>query len=154
MAEPFKVKIGRPSKYDAHTPEEWIAIIEAYIEECVDDTKKVLDAQLNQREEIQMVKIPTIEGLCLRLNIHKDTLYEWAKDDSKTEFSDALGIIKHLQGDRLLSCGLAGKYNTTIVKLMLMTNHGYAEQSNSKVEQVQSLADVIQSSEGGGETKE
>ena len=27
------------------------------------------------------MKIPTVEGLCLKLGIHRDTLYEWAKQN-------------------------------------------------------------------------
>lgn len=71
--------------------------------------------------------LPTVEGLALKLNIHRDTLYDWAKDNE--EFSDILAKLKSKQADKLIQNSLAGRYNATIAKMILSGKHGYIEQS-------------------------
>lgn len=71
-------------------------------------------------------KIPTIEGLAVVLNVHRDTLYEWEKEYQ--EFSDIMTSLRHEQANRLINSGLSGAYNPTITKVLL-TKHGYREGS-------------------------
>ena len=66
---------GRPSEY---TPEV-IEQINEYMEEAIP----------------QNMKIPTVEGIALKLGINRDTLYEWAK--VHPEFSDTLARMKMKQ---------------------------------------------------------
>ena len=63
---------GRPTKY---TPQ-IIVELNKYLQEAIP----------------QNMKIPTVEGIALKLGISKETLYQWAKE--KPEFSDALKKLK------------------------------------------------------------
>lgn len=96
--------MARPSKYNDETVTKALA----YLEGCYDE-------------------LPTVEGLAVRLGVHKDTVYEWATHEDKREFSDTLNKIKMIQADQLLQKALKGEYNATIAKLMLSVNHGYKE---------------------------
>lgn len=106
---------GRPTEYKY---KELKPIIEAYIESCV-DTEESKEHGIRQK-----VRIPSIEGLCLKLNISKDTLYAWEKIHK--EFSYDIDRVRKIQAERLLNKGLSGDYNPTIAKVLL-TKHGYRE---------------------------
>ena len=88
-------------------------------------------------------KLPTISGLSLVLKVHKDTLYEWAKHPDKAEFSDALSNIMQLQHQELIDKGLDGTYNATIAKLILATNHGFADKSETKHDVTDPLKELL-----------
>lgn len=64
--------MARPPKFE--TAEEFDAAADAYFEACKPTSESAGD-------------IPTVNGLCLALNICRDTLWEYAK---KPEFSDAV----------------------------------------------------------------
>lgn len=68
--------------------------------------------------------VPSVAGLSLALNISKSTLYLW--NEKHPIFSDTLERIMALQEMALVSSGLTGEFNSTIVKLM-MHNHGYSD---------------------------
>lgn len=76
--------------------------------------------------------VPTVESLARAIEVHKDTVYEWNKDPEKHKFSDALRALSAVQHQKLIDNGLEGKYNSTIAKLMLTNNHGYAEKTETK----------------------
>jgi hypothetical protein len=103
-------KVGRPTKYDPEM------------------VKKVEDYLIVAESE--QTKLPKIESLALILGVNKDTLYEWAK--LYPEFSDALGRVMLLQGERLIDDGIYGgkEVNATIVKLLLQNNHGMKERTD------------------------
>ena len=88
--------------------------------------------------------IPTIEGLALFLNISRETIYVWEKENDG--FSDIVGNLRNQQASMLLNGGLSGKYNPTIAKLILSGKHGYIEKREeditSKGEQVMFVNDV------------
>jgi len=94
---------GRPTKY---TPET-ITKLNKYLEEAIP----------------QNMKIPTVEGIALKLGINKTTLYEWAK--KKPEFSNALNKLKMMQKEALTETGIFGgkEINQSIVALLLKVNH-------------------------------
>lgn len=104
-------KIGRPTKYSP--------LILKRTEKYLKTYKKL--------EEI----IPSIEGLAYFLQIRRSTLYEWAKDEEKKEFSDIFEALLTLQGKVLLTGGLGGKMNPVISKLIL-SKHGYKEESKQE----------------------
>lgn len=74
-------------------------------------------------EAPQSEAIPTVEGLAVFLDIHKDTLYE------RDEFSDVLARLKSKQAAALISGGLTNKYNSTIAKLLLASKHDFVEKT-------------------------
>ena len=113
----YKAIIGRPTLYDANILQK----VNDYLQSCTD-----IDEKDNRRIR---VNLPKVEGLARYLSVSKDTLYEWAK--RHPDFSDALREIKNEQYCRLIDEGLASRYNPTIVKLMLSSNHGLTEVSKS-----------------------
>jgi hypothetical protein len=99
--------MARPSKY---TPEV-IDEINEYLAEAIPEN----------------MRIPTIEGIALKLGISRDTLYEWAKVHA--EFSDTLERLKMMQKEALIQTGIFGgkEINQTIVALLLKVNHDMIE---------------------------
>jgi hypothetical protein len=75
--------------------------------------------------------VPTVEGMCLSLSIHKDTAYAWAKENE--EFSDVMMQLKQQQGVALINGSLGNKFNPTISKLLLSSKHGYVEKSQQDI---------------------
>lgn len=76
--------------------------------------------------------IPTVEGLALYLGIARSTLYLWAKDEDKQDFSDIFGRILEKQAKILVTKGLDGKFSPVITKVML-TKHNYREGVESDI---------------------
>ena len=72
--------------------------------------------------------VPSIAGLCNILNVGKSTVYDWALQEDKKDFSDTLERLQQKQEILLLTGGLSNTYNSTITKLMLC-NHGYSDKS-------------------------
>ena len=105
-------KMGRPSLYTDEMP----SLVETYIATYAD------------LDDI----IPSVEGLSLFLNVSRDTIYEWAKDKKKSDFSDTLDKLKVLQQKILIKNGLNSTFNSTITKLMLGT-HGITEKTNTDI---------------------
>lgn len=114
---------GRPTKYGPDI----LKITRKYIDECVDSYERVLKSKSTRSvmyEHKFRVRLPTLEGLSVRLGVHKDTITEWQKqhDDFSVLIRELLGI----QAERLVNNGLTGDYNPTIAKVLL-TKHGYRE---------------------------
>jgi hypothetical protein len=79
--------------------------------------------------------IPSIEGLAEVLGLHRDTLYDWARQEDK-EFSDILGKLIQKQQKVLINNGLSNTFNSAITKLVL-GKHGF----HDKVDQDLSTRD-------------
>ena len=109
MANP----VGRPTKYDPR----YIEMVDEYL-------------QTTGREQ---TSLPKIVGFALYIGVSKDSLYEWAKEHK--EFSDALEKIMAHQENTLVDDGIYGgkEVNATIVKLLLMNNHGMREKTETDV---------------------
>ncbi len=104
--------MGRPTKL---TPE----LIEQ-AEEYLDETSNISVGAL----------LPTIEGLALLLNIRRDTLYEWEKENA--DFSDILERLRAAQAQKIMQNSMLNRYNPTISKLML-SKHGYIEKREEDI---------------------
>lgn len=110
--EEVKNKGGRPTKY---TPE--------LLEKARD--------YLHTYETIYDQAFPSDIGLARVIGITTSTLYEWAKDPEKKEFSD---ILDEINADQQLVAwrkGLKGEYNASLVKLLL-GKHGYSDKSENE----------------------
>jgi len=70
--------------------------------------------------------IPQIAGLACEIGISRDTVYAWASDPEKQEFSDIVAQCLNSQERRLINGSLSGDLNPTISKL-IMAKHGYSE---------------------------
>ena len=103
---------GRPTKY---TPE-LIAKAKAYLI----DYESLGDA------------VPNHAGMAFELEVSRGTLYDWARDPEKSEFSNILERCNQTQERLLLSGGLASTLNGNIVKLML-GKHGYHDKQQTEL---------------------
>jgi hypothetical protein len=77
--------------------------------------------------------VPTIAGLAVYLDISRETVYAWAADPEKSEFSDICEKLMTKQEFTLLNGGIKGEFNPTITKLML-TKHSYSDKQESTVQ--------------------
>jgi len=73
--------------------------------------------------------VPTIAGLACELNVSRGTLYDWAAEEEKEEFSNILEAIMAKQERVLAGKGLTGDFNPNITKMML-TKHGYSDKQD------------------------
>ena len=101
--------MGRPTKYTQELEDKALYYIENY-----DKDGSV---------------IPTHEGMAEYLEVHRDTLYDWAKDSEKG-FSDILGKCNSKQARMVINESLKGDYNATIAKLLL-GKHGYHDKQDN-----------------------
>lgn len=104
---------GRPSEY---TPEV-LNTYKEYIAEAIP----------------QNMKIPSVEGLALKIGTYKTTLYRWAK--ANKEFRYALSELKKKQKEYLTEIGIFGgkEVNASIVALFLRANHGMVETTHTDI---------------------
>lgn len=118
--------MGRPTEYS----EEILEKAEAYIQECQDEWDefhKTRGDKSDSYERVLNVKLPTIEGLAVRLKLSRETIYDW--ETKYPDFSDILEELRAIQAERLLNMGLSGDYNPLIAKLVL-SKHGYIEKKD------------------------
>jgi len=108
----YKMKTGRPEEYKG---EATIKKVNEYLDSCKDEYVGLAKI---------VVRLPSIEGLALYLDISRSTLYLWKENHS--EFSDILDKLLSRQAEVLLNKGLSGDYNPTISKLVL-AKHGYRD---------------------------
>jgi hypothetical protein len=98
---------GRPSKYCPAILEKARAYVDGGYVQCGD-------------------VMPQMAGLAIELDITRETVYAWAGDPEKEEFSYIVAKCLRAQERRLLNGSLTGDLNPTIAKLVL-TKHGYSE---------------------------
>ena len=70
--------------------------------------------------------IPSVAGLSVVLDVARNTIYDWASQDDKKEFSNILAKILSTQEKVLMNNGLNNTFNSNIVKLAL-GKHGYSD---------------------------
>lgn len=100
---------GRPTKYN---------------DEILVKAREYLDGFEDRTDAV-----PQIARLCIHLGIRRSTVYAWAKDDDKQEFSDIVEAVLCQQETILIDQGLNGGFNPNITKLLL-AKHGYAEKQD------------------------
>src|SRR3990167_951809 len=74
--------------------------------------------------------IPSVAGLAVHLKISRPTIYDWASQEDKQEFSYILDDILSDQERVLMNKGLTGEFNSNIVKLAL-GKHGYSDKTET-----------------------
>lgn len=134
--------------------EKYIKEVDKYLKKNKDRYTKFLkqkNKDYSTYESRLKVKLPTIVGFAIYLNVSEKSLYNWA--DVRPKFRVALNKIKNEQKQRLINSGLAGIYNSTIAKLILSSNHGMKERidnttddepiNNFSDEQINRIADRI-----------
>lgn len=113
-----KSKSGRPTLFDRSMIEKAKEYI-WYFQLSEEDQEARRGSRTNPIEVI-----PSAGGLARYLDVHRSTLYEWAKTNK--EFSDTLDALQDIQEVLLLNNGLTGKFTAPIAKLAL-ANHGYSD---------------------------
>jgi hypothetical protein len=99
---------GQPTKYNGTLPER----VDLFIQQCK-----------------QTEKLPTHAGLAVFLGISKASVANYSKQ--YPEFLESLGKLNATQEEMLVNRGLKSEYNSTICKLMLSSNHGYCERTDT-----------------------
>jgi hypothetical protein len=104
---------GAPTKYTPQIIEE----LNEYLKEAIP----------------QNMKIPTVEGIALRLGITKKTLYNWS--EVHPEFLHALDKLKMMQKEALIETGIFGgkEINQAIIALLLKVNHDMIETTRQEI---------------------
>lgn len=119
--------MARPIEYS----EDYIQKVDEYLAVCQDEYAefhKTRGDKSDSYDRLVKVKLPTIEGFALYIDVSVKSLYNWA--DNNPAFLQALERIKTVQKERLLSGGLSGDYNPMIAKLVLSSNHGMREKTD------------------------
>ena len=98
-------QVGRPTKY---TPE------------LIEKARKYAD---NNHD------FPMIAELALELEVSRDTIYAWALEPDKKDFSDIIEKVMAKQEVKLAKGALKGDYNAGFAKMM-MTKHGYSDRQD------------------------
>lgn len=95
-----------------------------------DYNPEILASALNYLENFKELGdvVPTVAGMACEIGISRETIYAWAKDETKPEFSDILMRVMEKQERNLVNGGLAGGFNPAVTKMML-TKHGYSDKS-------------------------
>jgi hypothetical protein len=102
-----------------------------YLAGCIpeiENYEKTVGEKSTSFQRIVHPNLPKMCGLAVYMKVNKDTLYSWAKVDSR--FADVLDDIMEEQEHRLLEGGLSGDYNPLISKLILSARHEYREKSD------------------------
>ncbi len=97
-------------------------------------SKKLLDKTKEYIEKFESVGdiIPSVEGLSEYLGVGRRTIYDWAKQEDKQEFSHTLDDLQARQKKVLLHKGLTNDFNSAITKLAL-GNHGMSEKNQTEL---------------------
>jgi len=105
---------GRPTKYTA---------------ELLEAARSYVDGGYAEQGD----PAPLIAGLAINLGISRETVYAWASQDDKGEFSDIVSDLMATQERKLLQGGLSGEFNASITKLAL-TKHDYSDKSENTLQ--------------------
>lgn len=119
-------KGGRPTLYK---PEYCEQIIEYFKREPVNVLYKreyYKDGTLKTEIPIlTAAEFPTIEGFAESIEVHKDTVYQWVKDNK--EFSDAFSRAKQIQEQIWLVNGMQNLYNSQFAQFFGKNCLGYKD---------------------------
>lgn len=77
-------------------------------------------------------EVPTVSGLAMAIGTHRDTIYDWSKQDDKSDFSDIVKMLVTNQERKLINGGLNGSMNPTIAKLLL-AKHGHSDKTETDI---------------------
>ena len=111
---------GRPTKYYPELCENMIEYFSGSfvdIDETIEEVESVEDGKLGKKGKKQkkIVKkkigsqLPTFAGWCWSVKIHRDTMYQWIKENR--QFSDTYRLCKEAQENMLVQNTLQGRYN-------------------------------------------
>jgi len=100
--------------------------------EFTPEVLEIANAYLDNFKTEHKHSIPSVVGLAKVLKKSRECLYNWARDESKKEFSDILEQINTDQEFELVNGGLNGSLNSNITKLVL-GKHGYSDKADTTI---------------------
>ena len=75
-------------------------------------------------------KLPTIEEWAVKNQLAIRTVYDWTTDEKKyPRFAATYAQAKAIQKTKLVQNGLKEVYNATLVKFLLINNHGMSDKT-------------------------
>lgn len=92
-----------------------------YTQEVANLAKSYLENYKENKEAV-----PTVVGLCRFIDRARSTVYKWASEADKPEFSDIVEQLLEFQEFDLVNGALRGELNPQIAKTM-MAKHGYSD---------------------------
>lgn len=118
-------KGGRPRKYDS--VEEMKPLIDAYFQDC-DEKKEYIT---NDKGQTKIIYEPyTVSGLCLALDVCRDTLLEYEKLE---EFSDTIKRAKRRIENWIETKSLNSMINPTVSIFNLKNNFGWKDKTETEI---------------------
>lgn len=129
-------KLGRPKKFN--TPEEMQEKIDAYFEWC-DLPRRVITGN---NGNVKVVYEPyTISGLCIHLDITRETLCDYGKDPI---FSDTVKKGKQKVENWVEKKAITGELNPIFSIFSMKHNFGWKDnQQNITINQTSTVNDVV-----------
>lgn len=103
--------------------------------------KTILDDEMFDKAENYVLvrgaysddRLPSIEGLAYELNVSRESMYEWEKNNER--FSYILERLRQIQATKLIDKGLNKRYDSPLTKMML-TKHGYSDKEPVEKDEV------------------
>lgn len=137
---PDKHAGGRPPKYR----KEFVQKLLDYFD--VDVVERIVDDPTGKggsRTFYQAMRVPSIEGFAGSINVHKDTIYNWAlekyPEDYPNEklrgtlkypkFSDALSRVQTIQEGMVFEYGMAGMLDKSLAAMYFTNKLGFRNKS-------------------------
>lgn len=102
--------------------------IKAYFEECDNRTVEVY-SKLMGVQEMNKPKPYSVEGLAAYLEVHRETLLNYEKEEGYEEFFDTIKAAKSKILANLMERGLDGDNNAAMGIFNLKNNYGYKDKS-------------------------
>jgi len=113
------IKGGRPKAFNS--PEELQEAINEYFEYC--DSQK--EISINDKGQTKVIQKPyTISGLCVFLDITRETLNEYSK---KQEYSDTIKKARQIVESYVEENSLIGRLNPVVSIFNLKNNFGWVD---------------------------
>lgn len=73
--------------------------------------------------------IPMVEGLAVELGVSRDTIYDWASQEDKQEFSDIVNTLRASKSRALQNGGITKQFDGRISALLL-GHEGYRDKKD------------------------
>lgn len=115
---------GRPTKL---TPE-MMAKARTFLSEAAKEKLKKTVFTKNGPEIIEVPVPPTITKFSLFLDVQRETLNEWAKENR--EFSDIFTRVRRVYEQTLVENGLSDNYNPRLSQFLLSADHDKRDKSD------------------------
>lgn len=100
---------GRPSKYNEEMCDKLLEYFNVEPYETKYEIYTYKDGTTKEKEYEVANDLPTVQGFCKTIGIHRDTFYEWCKVHE--EFSDTFKKCKEMMEYNWQVCSLKGLYS-------------------------------------------